>query len=577
MLLVKFFAESDSDSINSYSDYIINICKNLNDSGLIATYDNTFGTEIENSIIETEENNIWLWNFKYTEKDMCWDFSLLFEFGTYSCSTQFTVEIHSSNYTPTPNNKYLEQLKLKIKNAIKNDWQKLIWLIDEDAAVLPVALYPKIYSVENLARQLINELMTKKYGTTWWERFVPIQIKEKHRRRYAGYKKSVTSFSNIDERLLSIDISDLQKIFTFCSKKWEPVPDLEMDCYLSDLTILTSDNIINKIKAQSKIDLDLWAIHFSHYLPSDFLERFDDFSKDRNHVAHNKLLDRNIYGKILSNANQLESDLKKAIEKVANIVVSKEQKEIIEREVYQMELEALAHERKIMEEQTNVSIREQSEIIDLLNIFLYEKYSIISNEIRFREDIEVSDFLDIEEKEYRGTLFEITYKITEETVAVEYSFESINDETGGETRLRININNEFSTEVSYLNGDAEFDVELGYYVPLKQDEIIDNVDIAKSILEYIESNFENLREKVDADMYYLIKNGGSSPILELECSECGEPYICVNEDYASYGTCLNCGAYNEIVKCDRCETYFEGSCTDDVNLCDNCKEYLEQQ
>lgn len=576
MLLVKFFAESASASISNYSDYITGICKALYDSGLVTEYeyDDKWGNELEDSIVELEENT-WGWNIKYCDRTTFRSFSLVFEFGTYSCSTQFTVKIFSNDYKPSPTDKYLEQLKIRIKKEIKNDWEKIVWLIDEDAAILPVSLYPQIYSVENLARQLINEVMTKEFGVAWWERFVPIDIKKKHSNRLAGYKKSVPNFNNIDERLLSIDITDLQTIFTYCSKKWTPVPDSDMDRFLSELTVLTSETIIEKVKSNSVIELDLWAEQFSKYLPADFLERFEDFSKDRNHVAHNKLLDRNIYGKILTNANQLEHDLVSALEKVDKIVISKEQKEMIAKEAYRLEQEALAHERRIMEQEAYISIRDQSEIIEVLNEFLFEKYSIIQDKIRFRDDIELSEYVEIEGTNYSGALFDITYKISEETVSIEYQIDCLDSEPGSESAFRICIKDEF-VEIKYVNGEADFNEDVGCYVPITQDEIFENTDIEEWITDYIENHFENLREKVDADMYSIIKDGGISPILELECWECGEPYICIDDAYAPFGTCLNCGSHNEIVKCDRCEQYFEGEDSGDVNICDNCQHEIDQ-
>ncbi|MBE6810710.1 MAG: hypothetical protein E7521_06605 [Ruminococcaceae bacterium] len=577
MLLVKFFAESDSTSISNYAEYVTNICKTLYDSGLVTEYDydGKWGDELEDSIEEVEEN-IWVWNIKFCDKTTCGKFSLFFEFGTYSCSTQFTVKIYSDDYIPSPTDKYLEQLKLTIKKEIKSDWEKIVWLVDEDAATLSVSLYPIIYSVENLARQLINEVMTKEYGITWWDRFVPISIKEKHQNRFVVYKQSVPNFNNIDERLLTIDIADLQKIFTYCSKKWKPAPDADIDRYLSELTALTNERIIEKIKSNSEIELDLWLEHFSKYLPVDFLERFEDFSKDRNHVAHNKLLDRNIHGKILANAKHLEKDLVTALEKVDKIVVSKEQKEIIAKETYRLEQEALAHEHRIMEQEANISVRDQTEIIEFINEFLYEKYSIILDNIRFRDDIELSEFTEIEDAQYSGTLFDITYKISQETVSVEYHIDCLDDEPGSESVCRVGINDKF-IDISYSNGEAEFNDDVGCYVPITQDEILEDIDLAEWVTDYIGIHFENLREKVDSDMYSIIKDGGISPILEFGCWECGEPYICIDDEYAPFGTCLNCGAHNDIVKCDRCEQYFEGEDNGEFNLCENCEYDIERQ
>jgi len=38
----------------------------------------------------------------------------------------------------------------------------------------------------------------------------------------------------------------------------------------------------------------------------------------------------------------------------------------------------------------------------------------------------------------------------------------------------------------------------------------------------------------------------------LECSECGEKYVCIDEIYAPYGMCLNCSAVNKLIRCTYC-------------------------
>lgn len=64
--------------------------------------------------------------------------------------------------------------------------------------------------------------MTKEYGVTWWESFVPYSIKNKHRVRSGEYKSKEPAFNNVDERLMSIDIDDLGEIIRTVRYKWVP-------------------------------------------------------------------------------------------------------------------------------------------------------------------------------------------------------------------------------------------------------------------------------------------------------------------------------------------------------------------
>lgn len=60
--------------------------------------------------------------------------------------------------------------------------------------------------------------MAKEYGIGWWDIYVPLQIRNKHRARIGGYKAIVPGFVNVDERLMSVDICDLISIFTLKPK-----------------------------------------------------------------------------------------------------------------------------------------------------------------------------------------------------------------------------------------------------------------------------------------------------------------------------------------------------------------------
>ena len=149
----------------------------------------------------------------YFEFDSGYDkqnWKLKFEFGTYNLSSQLQISILSDDYILKVEEQYLEKLKVEIKNKLKEKCRNIIWLVDKDSELLSIDLFPMIYRNENLARQLINEIMNKVYGIKWWEYFVPKDIFGKHKARLAGYKSSCPRFRNIDDRLMSIDIGDLK-------------------------------------------------------------------------------------------------------------------------------------------------------------------------------------------------------------------------------------------------------------------------------------------------------------------------------------------------------------------------------
>lgn len=116
---------------------------------------------------------------------------------------------------------------------------------------------------------------------------------------------------------------------------------------------------------QRVVETDLWVEQFSKYLPEDFNDRYAVFTRDRNHIMHNKLIDRAAFKTIKELVEQIEQDLMKAIKKVQNELLSNEEKIEIERQK-QIELQMLKDlDHECRENDANVSIRDRYEIEEL--------------------------------------------------------------------------------------------------------------------------------------------------------------------------------------------------------------------
>lgn len=90
---------------------------------------------------------------------------------------------------------------------------------------------------------------------------------------------------------------------------------------------------------------------------------------------------------------------------------------------------------------------------------------------------------------------------------------------------------------------------------------------------------KNNQKEIDEIVYSIIKDGGSYPILDLPCKECGEYWICIDESFTNRGKCLNCGKINEVTGCERCGCYDFGTPSDDDYpfLCDGCCNYYKEE
>jgi DNA-directed RNA polymerase subunit RPC12/RpoP len=76
--------------------------------------------------------------------------------------------------------------------------------------------------------------------------------------------------------------------------------------------------------------------------------------------------------------------------------------------------------------------------------------------------------------------------------------------------------------------------------------------------------------------YHAVKEGGELQVADITCWNCNQEYISINDDIYPYGQCLNCGEYNEIKKCGRCNSLYDSDEGDDF-LCGYCNHKIESE
>ena len=358
-------------------------------------------------------------------------------------------------------------MKFSLKELLKDDWKRILWLYDFEAAFLSRNLYPNIYYVENQLRQFINEVMNKVYGIEWWENLISSELIDKYKSRLVGYKRLVSGFKNIDDKLLSIDVADLNKIIHLKIFKWNPEYDAVIESYATGKSSSKNmDILLSKLKHQLELQVDVWDKYFSEFLPNDFDDLFKKFCTDRNHVAHNKLLDRQAYNSIDFTINRLKDGLESAME-LASASLLSDQIQKKERE----HLITIA-EKERQETDSGVSVLNPKEIVDEFDSALIEIYGEVEDALRFRQDIEVLEYYGLESKDHQLTLFEVKYKITKKQIKVSYELE-INDEPGMSSYLNLKLINEIEEcigdmKLEYINGKAEWDDESSTYMPISE-------------------------------------------------------------------------------------------------------------
>lgn len=100
-----------------------------------------------------------------------------------------------------------------------------------------------------------------------------------------------------------------------------------------------------------------------------------------------------------------------------------------------------------------------------------------------------------------------------------------------------------------------------------------------NIVMLSEEQLKSLKEEADMQNH-LEALGKSSAIVEKDvfCCDCGDEYICIDDNYAPIGVCLNCGTRNHILYCSYCQCPIEAIDIDEKNeelyYCSYCNDKL---
>lgn len=472
----------------------------------------------------------------YVILDNCTDFCLTFTyddnkyeiyftFATYNNTKQLKININSNITnqelefnTINKSKNFTEQLKICLKDNIlysdykksEKEWEKCIWLLDRQSEIYASNLYIKIYMTENLLREFINNVMIRVYGVNWWNEVIPENISsKKDNSKIKAYKDTVYSLKDIDEILMCLDIVDLIDILKLKFYKWKCTSDIIIEkniialkkrlnqtkiVNMSTREIASINAILEKLVSQLEEKGNLWDEYFSKYLDDKFLDKIRIFNKNRNHIAHNKLVDRQAYESIQTNINFISDSLKKAINQFDLDFKSLEMDEL-ERRVNQYD----DYIEELMESESGVNINSTEQILHIFENTIEDLYKEISDRLRFRTDIETEIYIDVRLNEYdEESFFKIYSLVTKEEIEIN-CISSIDDSEGEVSELNIGLkyNEEIikNYTITYTNGAISYDSEQCTYIPEIEDKINEEEfnECIDNIVDIVDEKLENMR------------------------------------------------------------------------------------
>lgn len=496
----------------------------------------------------------------------------------------------------------LHDLKIKLKDLVISDWEQCVWLEDRQSEAFAEELYKDIHSVENALRRLINTVLFYNLGGDWWEKYMPIDLINKYNQRNDKYKRRAPSFKNIHTNLMSIDTKDLVSILGFKTYKMKENNIFRgqftgyVDPFISEIEVhplskegneslnqfqYIMNNLIydggsfnhfqsklsELLTEQMEIDKDFWEDYFAKWFSCDFRQfqgQWVEFNLDRNHVAHNKLIDNKLFKKFKASMNQLLELILEAEEKFLKHLET-------EMTQYLDELEAESNQREfdykdLIEEESGVNIRSDDSIIELFQEQIDNILDDLKQNLYYRSDMEIT-YTRPALTNY-GEVFRVDYSPGNSSLKVEVE-PHIDDSEGATSYVTFTIvrNNRDvlnKYRIYYTNGKAEYNEDQTNFMPLTYDEL--DVSGLENLREFLESFIEDNMPEVTDD-----------EIAPYACAACHQFSIFLSEeddDKYEQGKCLHCGHSNPVGTCIRCERILDQP---EDGICDSCLEYIENQ
>lgn len=578
-------------------EFIFNEIKDV--SKLYSEDEVYLGTEYCKTIMEllkTELRELKEWKY-FGQTGRLGNEEYLISTSTNNYTVTFTIDSHDSKNkiqlmvsimsTSTLNgdeyDSFLEKLKITIKDILIKEWKMCTWIVDEQSEYLGMQLYPIIFKIENKMRAFVNKVLTFNFGINWTSLNGFDFIVNSQKQNGPNFKREVPDFNNINDILISTTAESLVKILTK-TKIYKDTLSINESNYQYFHKLISNNNkdkMFTAICDLREIKKDLWSDVFSEFFDSadELKKHLSYFIKNRNHIAHNKLMTKKAYEKMLEDFQRIEHIFQQAND---NFSHKEPSDELI------MTLEAIQEENDIEHEyeqnylysrikaETDVGVRFSNEILDLFEEMLLDFYEMLEDSEYFNYAINISPFNYVRITTDKQKLFSVISNADELYNFSIYATFDINDGMGLDSYMNLSAEKSdttiiLETSILYCNGEAHEDPLEGYIVPdmdsfVETDKFQMFID---EIKDFINNDMNPLKGEVETMKFLASKDGGNSPVADFYCCNCNEELVSLNDDLYQYGHCINCGEDNDPMECIKCGSMFPSS-EGGLELCGNC-------
>ncbi len=449
--------------------------------------------------------------FKVSYNDV--EYTVIFQMDTYEWNRQFTIKIGYSQIRigiPVPQmhekiagyDHFLEKLKINIKNALVRDWYKCVWIKDNQSLELSREVYSDIYMAENELRAFISRIMIEHFGIEWHDRPEFYKLKASIEENAVIIKRNVPNFNNIDVNLYTVTLEKLMDTVKANIYSDAMVDSPEMQKLIKERIFATThldkmNSALEFLKNRYEKKYNIWERFFKPLIvePVRWEELLTSFIANRNHVAHNKLLDYMSKETMLSDTREFRTFIREAVIKFDEENCSEEVEETLQAIADQREYEQEAR-MEIIESESGVKIRDKKAILKLFQSTIDEIYTDAVNKIYFDEGIELVGECKLQDVSDEQLLFALTGRSGKKLEI--YGIIDIDDSEGAASAMQFRVNNTdeniIKVDIGYINGEAEYNPEQTSHMPV----VIDSYDdsnaeiIKKAVDEFLKKEREDI-------------------------------------------------------------------------------------
>ena len=450
------------------------------------------------------------YEFKVFNNDI--EYTVIFQMDTYEWNRQLTIKIGYSKIRvgiPVGQMRervdgydhFLEKLKLSIKNLLIRDWYKCVWIKDNQSLELSKEIYSDIYIAENELRAFISRIMIENFGIEWHDRPEFYKLKASIEENGVIIKRNVPSFNNIDINLYTVTLEKLMEtvktdIYSDVMQDSPEMQKLIKERIFSTTQLDRMQSALDFLKKRYVKKYNIWEKFFKPLISDSIKweELLSSFIANRNHVAHNKLLDYSSKETMLSDTREFRRFIQEAVVKFDEENCSEEVEETLQAIADQREYEREA-QLEIIESEAGVKIRDKRAILKLFQDSVDEIYTDAVNKVYFDEKIDLMGECSLHDTTEEQLLFTIEGRKKEKLEI--YGIIDIDDSEGTASVMQIRVydtdENVENANISYVNGEAEYNSEQTSYMPVVMDSYDDSsIAIIKSTIdEFLEKERED--------------------------------------------------------------------------------------